>query len=188
MPAAGLHNPYVGILIFFAIPAIFFAGLILIPIGAWLARRRIQAGLAQAQSRRVVLRRLAFFFVAMTVVNVVIASQVTYRAVNQMESDQFCGQSCHVMKPQFVANQRTAHRNVGCVDCHVVPGAAGFMAAKMNGTKQLIEVTLNDYPRPVPPALQSNRLASSAETCEQCHSRGTDQRFAAACDFQIQGR
>jgi hypothetical protein len=56
-------NPYVGILIFFAIPAVFFAGLILIPIGSWLARRRIREGLAVAQSRRVVLRRLAFFFI-----------------------------------------------------------------------------------------------------------------------------
>lgn len=168
------NNPYVGILIFFAIPAVFFAGLILIPIGSWLARRNIQAGLAQAQSRRVALRRLALFFGVMTVVNVVIASQVTYRAVAQMESDQFCGQSCHVMKPQFTANRRTVHRNVGCVECHIVPGAAGFIEAKMNGTKQLIEVTLNDYPRPVPPALQSNRLASSAETCEKCHSRAID--------------
>jgi len=164
-------NPYVGILIAFAIPAVFFAGLILIPIGAWLARHRIQAGLAVPQSRRVVLRRLAFFFGTMTVVNVVIASQVTYRAVNHMESNQFCGQSCHNMKPQFVANQRTAHRNVDCVECHIVPGAAGFVAAKMNGSKQLFEVMLNDYPRPIPAALQSGRLAPSAETCEQCHSR-----------------
>jgi hypothetical protein len=167
-------NPYVGILIAFAIPAVFFAGLILIPIGFWLARRRIQAGLAQVQSRRVALRRLALFFVTMTVVNVVIASQVTYRAVNHMESDQFCGQSCHVMKPQFTANRRTVHRNVGCVECHIVPGAAGFVEAKMNGTRQLIEVTLNDYPRPVPPGLQSSHLASSAETCEKCHSRAVD--------------
>jgi hypothetical protein len=167
-------NPYLGILIFFAIPAVFFAGLILIPIGSWLARRRIQAGLAIAQSRRVTLRRLALFFLTMTVVNIVIASQVTYRAVARMETDQFCGQSCHVMKPQFTANKRTAHRNVGCVECHIVPGAAGFIAAKMNGTRQLIEVTLNDYPRPVPPGLQSTHLASSAETCEKCHSRATD--------------
>ncbi len=53
-----------------------------------------------------------------------------------METDQFCGQSCHVMKPQFTANRRTAHRNVGCVECHIVPGAAGFVQAKMNGTRQ----------------------------------------------------
>jgi mono/diheme cytochrome c family protein len=121
-----------------------------------------------------VLRRLAIFFGTMTVLNIVIASQVTYRAVNHMESDQFCGESCHVMRPQFIANRRTVHRNVGCVECHIVPGAAGFMQAKMNGSKQLIEVTLNDFPRPVPPALQSNRQAPSAETCEKCHARGVE--------------
>lgn len=167
-------NPYVGILIFFAIPVVFFAGLILIPIGSWLSRRRIQAGLAQAPSRTAALRRLALFFVTMTVVNVVIASQVTYRAINHMESDQFCGQSCHVMKPQFTANRRSVHRSVECVECHIVPGAAGFIEAKMNGTRQLFEVTFNDYPQPVPPGLQSIHLASSVETCEKCHSRAVD--------------
>jgi hypothetical protein len=166
-------NPYLGILIFFAIPAVFFAGLILIPIGSWLARRRIQAGLSLPQTRPAALRRLAFFFGTMTVVNVIIASQVTYRAVVRMETDQFCGQSCHVMKPQFTAHRRTAHRNVGCVECHIVAGATGFVQAKMNGTRQLIEVTLNDYPRPVPAGLQSSHLVSSTETCEQCHSRAT---------------
>ena len=125
--AAGkASNPYLGILFFLVIPAVFFAGLFLMPIGAWLARRRIRAGLAQAHDRRTTLRRLALFFGVMTVVNIVIGSQVTYRAVTQMETDQFCGQSCHVMKPQFLANQRTVHRNVGCVECHIVPGAAGF--------------------------------------------------------------
>jgi mono/diheme cytochrome c family protein len=44
----------------------------------------------------------------------------------------------------------------------------------MNGTRQLIEVVLNNYPRPIPPALASNHLASSVETCEQCHSRAID--------------
>jgi hypothetical protein len=167
-------NPYLGILIAFAIPMIFFSGLVLIPIGAWLARRNIRAGLSQPQTRRVALRRLAFFFAVMTVVNVLIASQVTYRAVTHMETDQFCGQSCHVMRPQFMANRLTVHRNVACVECHVVPGAEGYVHAKVNGTRQLFEVALNTYPRPVPQALESGRLASSAETCENCHSRATD--------------
>jgi nitrate/TMAO reductase-like tetraheme cytochrome c subunit len=167
-------NPYVGILLAFAIPVIFFAGLALIPIGTWMARRNIKAGLSAPQTRRVVLRRLAYFFAAMTLVNVVIASQVTYRAVAHMETDQFCGQSCHVMKPQFVANRRTPHRNVACVDCHIVPGAAGYVKAKMNGQKQLVEVVLNNYERPVPPALASDKLAPSSETCETCHSRSTE--------------
>jgi nitrate/TMAO reductase-like tetraheme cytochrome c subunit len=167
-------NPYLGILFLVIVPVLFFAGLALVPIGAWLARRRIRAGLADAQDRRTALRRLAFFFGTMTVVNVVIGSQVTYRAVSEMESDRFCGQSCHVMKPQSIAHHQSVHRNVGCVDCHIVPGAAGFVAAKMNGTKQLIEVMLNNYPRPVPPGLHSGRLAPSAETCEECHARSVD--------------
>src|SRR5262245_21404077 len=41
-------NPYIGILIFIIIPAIFFAGLGLIPLGVFLGRRRIKKGLAQA--------------------------------------------------------------------------------------------------------------------------------------------
>src|ERR1035437_6927076 len=164
-------SPYLGILIFLAIPAGVFAGLALIPAGAFFARRRIAAGLAAAPDRRVTLRRLAIFFGAMTVVNVIIASQVGYRAVAQMESNQFCGQTCHVMKPQFAAYQRSPHRNVACVECHVVPGAAGFMAAKMNGTRQMIQVVMGTYAKPVPPSLQTGKLVSSVETCEQCHSR-----------------
>ena len=172
--AGATADPYRGILIFFAVPVPFFLGLALIPVGAWLARRRIAAGLSRAPDPRVVFRRAAIFFGLMTVVNIVIGSQVTYRAVTAMESARFCGQSCHIMKPQFVANQRGLHRNVQCVECHVVPGAAGFVQAKMNGTRQLIEVTLGTYPRPVPPALQTDRLVSSAETCEHCHSRAVN--------------
>ena len=41
--AGAAANPYLGILIFFAVPVVFFAGLALIPMGAWLARRRIAA-------------------------------------------------------------------------------------------------------------------------------------------------
>ena len=37
-------NPYIGLLLFVAIPVIFFAGLALIPIGVFLAKRKIGAG------------------------------------------------------------------------------------------------------------------------------------------------
>src|SRR6516162_1863760 len=66
---ARFSDPYVGILFSFIVPVLFFAGLALIPIGAWLARRRIRAGLDYAQDRRTALRRLAVFFAVMTVVN-----------------------------------------------------------------------------------------------------------------------
>jgi hypothetical protein len=107
----------------------------------------------------------------MTVANVIIGSQVSYRAVTHMESVQFCGQTCHVMKPEFVAHTRVPHAAVECVECHVEPGAAGFVKAKMAGTNQLFAVILNNYPRPIESAMENNKLVSSAETCEHCHQR-----------------
>jgi hypothetical protein len=111
------------------------------------------------------------FFVVMTIANLLIGSQVSYRAVEHMETVQFCGQSCHVMKPEFTAHQRTPHQAVACISCHVEPGASGWVSSKMAGTRQLMGVMLNSYPQPIESAMESDRLVASAETCEQCHSR-----------------
>jgi NapC/NirT cytochrome c family, N-terminal region len=163
-------NPYIGLLAFVALPLIFFTGLALIPIGAALGRRQVQ-GLAVALDRRAVWRRAGIFFGVMTAANLVIGSQLTYRAVAHMESVQFCGQTCHVMKPEFTAHLRAPHAQVECVSCHVAPGASGFIKAKMAGTRQLMAVILNNYPRPIESAMESNRLVSSTETCQECHQR-----------------
>src|SRR5271169_4964041 len=73
-------NPYIGIVVFLVIPVVFILGLVLIALGVFLARRRIvgteQALLATA-SRRTVLRKLAIFFAATTVINIVIGTQGT---------------------------------------------------------------------------------------------------------------
>jgi len=164
-------NPYIGLLIFFGIPVVFFAGLALMPLGMFFARRRVAAGLAALSDRRTLMRRLAVFLAVMTTVNVVIGSQITYRAVEHMDTNQFCGQSCHVMKPEFTAHQTGPHQKVACVDCHITPGATGWMRAKIAGTRQLKDVVFNSYPRPIPSAMESNRLSPSVETCEQCHAR-----------------
>jgi hypothetical protein len=92
--------------------------------------------------------------------------------VQHMETDQFCGQSCHVMKPEFTALKFAPHSQVECVECHVGPGASGWLASKMSGTRQLADVVFNTFPRPIPSAMESDRLVSSAETCERCHARG----------------
>jgi NapC/NirT cytochrome c family, N-terminal region len=165
------NNPYIGLLLFVALPLIFFAGLVLIPIGAALGRRRVEQGLAVAVDRGAVWRRAGIFLAVMTAANLVIASQLSYRAVAHMESVQFCGQTCHVMKPEFTAHLRAPHAQVECVSCHVAPGASGFIKAKMAGTRQLMAVILNNYSRPIESAIESNRLVSSTETCQQCHQR-----------------
>ncbi len=166
-----VSNPYIGIIAFVALPVVFFAGLALIPVGVWLSKRRIRKGLAEAAvDRKTTLHRLAVFLLITTCANILIASQLTYRAVDYMDTNQFCGQSCHVMHPQFTAYQTSAHSRVGCADCHIAPGAAGWFHAKLNGTRQLFEVTFNTYPRPIPLPLATGRLISPDESCERCHA------------------
>ena len=172
-----VDHPYVGIVVFVILPATFFLGLILIPIGAYLGKRAIRKGIPEAPfDRRIALARLAWFFGVTTVLNVVIGTQFTYRAVTYMETPQFCGQSCHAMNPEFAAYRDAPHSKVDCVECHVSPGATGFLASKMAGTRQLFEVASVSYPRPIPGALESNRLVPASETCENCHWK---QRFGS---------
>jgi hypothetical protein len=166
-----VDNPYIGILVFLLIPILFFAGLALIPIGLAIAKRRGEDLFESAESRQGAWRRAALFFLIMTVANLVIGSQLSYRAVEHMETVQFCGQTCHVMKPEFTAHQRPPHHQVECVSCHVAPGAAGWIKAKTAGVRQLVAVALNNYSRPIESAMESNRLVSSTLTCEQCHDR-----------------
>ena len=169
---AGVNNPYIGLLVFIAIPIVFFAGLILIPIGIALAKRKVTEHLNEVEDRRMAWRRAGIFFGVMTVANAVIASQLSYRAVEHMDTVQFCGQTCHVMKPEFTAHAALPpHQAVACAECHIAPGATGWLKAKMNGTSQLMAVVFNNYPRPIESAMEDNKLVSSAETCEQCHAR-----------------
>ena len=163
-------NPYIGLLVFIVIPMIFFAGLGLIPLGIFLGRRRIRKGMEQAiTDPKLALRRLALFLGSATLVNLIVGTQVTYRAVEHMESVQFCGQTCHVMTPEFSAFQNSPHSRLQCVDCHVAPGVKGWVASKAAGTRQLMGVLLNNYPRPIASAMESDKLVPSSQTCEQCH-------------------
>jgi hypothetical protein len=165
-----VSNPYIGILVFIMIPAIFFAGLGLIPLGIFLGRRRIKKGMKQAiTDPKLALRRLGIFLGSATLLNLIVGTQFTYRAVEHMESVQFCGQTCHVMKPEFSAFQNSPHSRLQCVDCHVAPGVEGWLASKVAGSRQLMAVLLNNYPKPIASALESDRLVPASQTCEQCH-------------------
>lgn len=165
-------NPYIGILVFVVIPIVLIAGLVLMAVGIFLSRRRLarmEQQLVALPDRQTYIRKFAIFLVVTTTANVVIGTQGTYRAVEHMETVQFCGQSCHVMKPEFTAHQNSPHANVPCVDCHVSPGMTGWVQSKAAGTRQLMGVVFNNYRRPIASAMESNRLVPSRDTCEQCH-------------------
>jgi hypothetical protein len=165
-----VDNPYIGIVFFLILPIVFFSGLALIPIGVYLSRRQIQQGLTDVTfDRKAALGRLAWFFGATTAANLLIGTQVTYRAVEHMETPQFCGGTCHTMHPEFAAYQNSPHSRVECVECHVAPGAGGWISSKAAGLRQLFETVLNTTPKPIPSAIESDRLVPARETCENCH-------------------
>src|SRR3954452_13514688 len=139
-----VDNPYIGIVVFLVLPVVFFTGLALIPIGIYLSKRLVRKGLAEAVfDRKAALRRLAWFFAVTTFANVLIGTQVTYRAVEHMETPQFCGGTCHSMNPELAAYQNSPHSRVECVECHVAPGATGWISSKTNGIRQLIHTVFN---------------------------------------------
>ena len=175
----GLHtNPYIGIVFFLVLPALFVFGLVLIPLGAWVERRRRAAGKAPSaiqwplidlnDSRQ---RTAAVIVFLLTIANVIIVSLAAYRGVEYMDSVAFCGGVCHTpMKPEFVAHDDQPHARVTCVACHVGAGATSFAKAKLAGTRRVLAVTLGTYPRPIKAA--PDQLLSARETCERCHWSG----------------
>src|SRR5262249_42020441 len=96
-----------------------------------------------------------------------IGGHLTYGAVSYMEEVSFCGQTCHVMEPEFTAYQASPHSRVACVNCHVGSGASWFVRSKVSGTRQVIALISNTYPRPIPTPVHNLRPAR--ETCETCH-------------------
>jgi len=170
----GSTNPYLGIVLDLFLPGLFVLGLVLIPIGISLRRRQlIQAGelpavYTQIDLRNPVFRRGIEIVLLITFINFVILGTATYRGVAYMDSPHFCGQSCHVMAPQWAAYQESPHSHVDCVECHVGSGMKSYVQAKVNGTKQLIEVTAHRWPTPIRATL--NGLRPARETCEECHT------------------
>jgi hypothetical protein len=169
-------GPYIGILTYLILPMIFVLGLILIPIGAVLWRRKMKR-IPGGESMPLMpvfdlnvpkTRHWLLIFLAATMFNVIILSTATYKGVEVMESVEFCGTACHsVMEPEHTAHQRSPHSRVKCAECHIGPGADWFVKSKLDGAWQLIAVALDIYPRPIETPLHNLRPAR--DTCEQCH-------------------
>ena len=168
------ENPYLGIIFFLLLPGLFIGGLILIPIGIFFRRKRLQkTGQIPAEFPRIDLNDRMFrhgldIVLVATVVNLLVVAMASYRGAAYMDSPQFCGQSCHVMHPEYTAYKISAHSHVACVECHIGSGAKSYFEAKVNGTKQLVEVGFNRYPRPIESPVENLRPAR--EICEACHT------------------
>lgn len=170
-------NAYVGLITYMALPALFVLGLLLIPFGWWLYRRRTGRTTRELLDERFdpdllavrpTGRRLFVVIGVLTLVNVVFLAGAGARMLAFMDTPVFCGTACHsVMHPEWIAYQESPHARVRCVDCHVGTGPEAAIDAKLNGLWQMVSATFDLYARPIPTPVHNLRPAR--ETCERCH-------------------
>ena len=170
----GAVHTYYSIIFFLILPAIFALGLILMPLGALLRRRKLKekgelpTEYPPINFQSPLLRRAVILVLFLSFINFSIMGTASYQAVEYMDSTQFCGQTCHtVMQPEYTAYTNSPHSRVACVDCHIGPGAPWFVKAKIDGLRQLYAVAFKTYKRPIPSPVES--LRPSRDTCEHCH-------------------
>src|SRR5215472_1872954 len=166
--------PYLGVLAYMVAPTLLIVGLILIPIGMVIERRRRLRNVgapfhfARLDLNNPAQRSTVAFVLSFVVAFTLISAVGSYKAYEFTDSIQFCGQLCHtVMHPEFTAYQASPHARVACVDCHVGSGASWYVKSKLSGARQVYYTALGTYPRPIPTPVANLRPAP--QTCEQCH-------------------
>jgi len=141
-------------------------------------RRIPRPTLSTNRGRFIALVLVAGFGSALTVVGVT--------AVSWTETADFCGR-CHTMDPELKAFAMSPHRELACAECHVEPGAVGWIKAKINGTHQLIDVLLGTFPTPIPAPDHAN-LPPTSQTCVRCHDPKTLVANGGPVSLRIQQR
>jgi nitrate/TMAO reductase-like tetraheme cytochrome c subunit len=170
---AHFANPYVGILTFLVAPTFLVMGLFLALLGAFLRHRQILKTSGPLPALRIDLsrprdRRMLGFFLAGSVLFLLVSALGSYQTYHFTESVQFCGQACHgVMKPEYVTYLHSPHARVACAECHIGKGANWYVRSKLSGTYQVYATMADKYPRPIPTPVKNLRPAQ--ETCEECH-------------------
>jgi len=134
-------NPYLGMLFFLVFPALFVAGLVIMPVGVWLAHRRDAAGLKAWRPRwpkidlnEAAQRRATAIFLASTLANILIVSVAAYSGIEYMDSPQFCGQLCHeVMEPEWAGYQEGRTRAWRAFSAISAPARPGSSSRRCRG-------------------------------------------------------
>ncbi len=172
----GFGGSYIGLFIYIVLPVFMIGGLILIPIGMRINRRKVKKAEKEGKLlnwpvidfNNTATRNASLIFVIGTVFLLIISSIGSYEAFHYTESVEFCGKLCHqVMEPEYTTYHGSSHERVACVECHVGSGASWYVKSKLSGLYQVYSVLAKKYPQPIPTPIANLRPAQ--ETCEQCH-------------------
>ncbi|MBE0566041.1 MAG: NapC/NirT family cytochrome c [Krumholzibacteria bacterium] len=168
------HKPYMGIIAFVILPGFLVVGLVVAAIGVLRQQRRRKLGLPSTDRLpRIDLNdpaqlRASVLVGTGGVLFLLLTGFGSFKAYEYTDSDQFCGTVCHeVMKPEYTAYQASPHARVGCVECHIGPGAEWFVRSKLSGAYQVYSVMFDKFSRPIETPIKN--LRPSRDTCEQCH-------------------
>ncbi len=170
-------NPYVDIVGYLVVPTILLVGVIIIPFGiffkSWrLHRRDPQQHLAfrfpHVDLNDPVQRRVAKMAALGACVLLPVVGVSGYHGYHYTDSAAFCAKACHAaMHPQATTYEHSAHARVSCAECHIGSGASWFVKSKLSGTRQVLAMWEDSFPRPIPSAI--TELRPARETCEHCH-------------------
>jgi hypothetical protein len=164
-----------GLFIYIILPGFLVFGLILIPAGMYIERKRLIKSLSHETARLPYIdlndpahMNAFIIFTVSTIVILFLTSLGSFKAYHITESVEFCGTLCHkVMEPEHTAYLKSPHANVACVECHVGSGASWYVKSKLSGLHQVYAVIAKNYPRPIETPIHDLRPAR--ETCEKCH-------------------
>ena len=145
----GPPHPYIGILVFLTLPAIFVLGLLLIPLGIWLRRRSLRgsgqlpAAFPTIDLRLPVVRRTLEWVVVATGINLLIIATASYRGVEYLDSTNFCGTTCRYASREYRLPRFPAR--AACVDCTLGLGCRGLCEQKL-GNLRRVPMTSSNVP------------------------------------------
>ena len=164
------QNPYNGIFTYIILPTIMVIGLLLIPIGMMINRKKTHDPSQRwpVLDMNVPRQRQKFVMVSIfTFLFMIVSAMGSYEAFNYTESIEFCGKLCHkVMEPEYVTYLHSPHARVACVECHVGEGAGWYVKSKLSGMYQVYSVLFHKYSQPIETPIHNLRPAR--ETCERC--------------------
>ena len=168
------ERPYLDLFTYLLFPSILVFGLFIVVVGILFERRRRRKYKSSEIAAYPVLdlnsprqRRTFLILLVAAFLFLFISAFGSYRVFEYSESVTFCGQACHVMKPEFTAYNASPHARIACVECHVGGGAEWYLRAKFNGMRQLYAITFDTYNRPIQTPVHNMRPAN--DTCAKCH-------------------
>ncbi len=173
--SSSADQPYLGILIYILFPAVLVFGLFIVLAGGiWERFKRRKMSPEQILAYPILdlngprRRKMFLIFLFCSFIFLSLSAFGSYRAFEYSESVAFCGQVCHsVMNPEFVAYNASPHSKIACVECHVGGGADNYLKAKFTGVRQLYQLIVGGYSRPIHTPVKNMRSAN--ETCSKCH-------------------